>query len=50
MAKSDYIINFLKRKIDKIAPVFIYPGENEMESLALNGYLVLSKQVTPQTY
>ena len=36
LAYSDYLIKFLKPKIAFIAPVEIYAGENEMESLAQN--------------
>ena len=36
MAHSDYIISRLKERISFLAPVHVYPGEDEMEALALN--------------
>ncbi|MDD3877349.1 MAG: butyrate kinase [Bacteroidales bacterium] len=41
LAYSDYIINEISKKVKFIAPVRVYPGESEMEGLALNGYRVL---------
>ena len=36
IAYSDYVISRLKKRISFLAPIHIYPGENEMESLAFN--------------
>ena len=36
IAYSDYIISRLKERIAFIAPIHVYPGEGEMESLAYN--------------
>jgi len=33
-----------------IAPVTVYPGEGELEALALAGYRVLTKEAVPQEY
>ena len=33
-----------------IAPVEVYPGENELESLAENGYGVLAGEFEVKTY
>jgi len=41
MAHSDYIVNELRRRIGFLAPVHCFPGENEMEALALNALAVL---------
>ena len=41
MAYSDYIISELRRRIEFLAPVHIFPGENEMEALAQNALDVL---------
>ncbi len=41
MAHSDYITSRLRRRISFLAPVFIYPGEDEMQALALNALAVL---------
>ncbi len=41
IAYSEYFTNEVKKNIEWIAPVIVYPGENEMESLALGGLRVL---------
>lgn len=41
MAHSDYIVNEIRRRVGFLAPVHIFPGENEMEALALNALAVL---------
>ena len=39
---SEVITGQIKERVDFIAPVVVYPGEDELESLAENGYGVLS--------
>jgi len=34
LAKSKRLMNFIKAKVSFIAPIYLYPGENEMEALA----------------
>ena len=41
IAYSEYFTNEIKKRVEWIAPVTVYPGENEMESLALGGLRVL---------
>jgi butyrate kinase len=41
MAHSEYIISELRRRIGFLAPVYTFPGEDEMEALALNALAVL---------
>ena len=41
MAHSDYIVNEIRRRVGFLAPVHIFPGEDEMEALALNALAVL---------
>ncbi len=40
----------IKKYIDWIAPVFVYPGEDEMKSLAMNALLVMKGELVPETY
>lgn len=40
MAYSDYITSRLRERIEFLAPVHIYPGEDEMQALALNALAV----------
>lgn len=41
MARSEYIISRLRQRIDFIAPTYCFPGEDELEALALNALAVL---------
>ena len=41
MARSEYITSRLCERISYLAPVHLYPGEDEMEALALNALAVL---------
>lgn len=50
MAYSEYIISRLLPRIQWIAPVHIYPGENEMEALASNGLAALRGEVEVKEY
>lgn len=50
IAKSDYVISRLRKRIDFLAPTFVYPGEDELEALALNAYWVLTGKLVAQEY
>jgi len=50
IAYSEYVISRLVEQIDFIAPVHIYPGEDELEALALNALGALRGDLTVQTY
>ena len=41
MAHSDYVTDYIRERVGFIAPVYIYPGENEMKALAQNALAVL---------
>ena len=41
LARSDYVVKELRRRIDFLAPTYCYPGEDEMEALAINAVEVL---------
>lgn len=48
-----YNNDFVKLIIDRInmiAPVAVYPGEDEMKALAMNGLMVLNGEVIPKVY
>ena len=46
IAKLDYI----KEMVTFIAPVVVYPGEDEMEALAMNGRMVMNGEIEPKIY
>ena len=50
MARSQYVISRLRRRIDFLAPTHCYPGEDEMEALALNALAVLTGKREAKTY
>lgn len=50
IAYSEYITTRLKERVSFLAPVFIYPGEDELEALALNGLGALRGELPVQIY
>ncbi len=50
MAHSDYIVSELRRRIGFLAPVYVFPGEDEMEALALNALAVLQGRREAKEY
>lgn len=50
IAYSDYIVSRLRKRISFLAPVEVYPGENEMEALALNALGALREELAVQIY
>lgn len=50
MANSKWICNLIIERIYKIAPVHIYPGEDEMRALAENALLVLNGEIEAKDY
>ena len=49
-ANSERITADITRRVGFIAPVKVYAGENELESLAENGYAILSGSVRIHRY
>ncbi len=50
MAHSDYVVSELRRRIGFLAPVYTFPGEDEMEALALNALSVLRGKREAKVY
>ena len=50
VAYSQDITDAITKKVSWLAPVKVYPGENELESLAENGYIILAGQTKIHTY
>lgn len=50
MARSTYFVNEVIQRIHKIAPVHIYPGEDEMQALAMNGLMVANGEIEAKVY
>jgi butyrate kinase len=50
IAYSQMVVDHIRERISHLGPVKVYPGEGEMEALAMNGWLVLKKEVEVKTY
>ncbi|MBO6083333.1 MAG: butyrate kinase [Bacteroidales bacterium] len=50
VAYSQDITDAIAAKVDWVAPVKVYPGENELQSLAENGYIILAGETKIHTY
>ena len=50
IAHNPDVTGYIKERVGFIAPVFIYPGEDEMRALALNGSMLLNGKITPVEY
>lgn len=50
VAFSKDITDAITKKVSWVAPVKVYPGENELESLAENGYIILAGATKIHTY
>lgn len=50
IAHNPDLVNYIKDMVSFIAPVVVYPGEDEMKALAMNGYMVLRNEIEPKEY
>ena len=50
VAFSTDITDAITKKVNWLAPVVVYPGENELASLAENGYIILAGETKIHTY
>lgn len=50
IAYSDYVTSNVEKRVDFIAPVFVYPGEDEMLALAMNGIGALTGEIEIKEY
>lgn len=50
LARSEYIISGLRERISFLAPIHCYPGEDEMQALAMNALEVLRGKQEAKTY
>jgi len=50
VAHSKFITDYIKQKVNFLASVFIYPGEDELEALAYNAWLVWQDKLKPKVY
>ena len=50
IAHNKYLVDYVKKKVGFIAPVAVYPGEDEMKALAMNGLSILKGTIQSKTY
>ncbi|MDR0363498.1 MAG: butyrate kinase [Bacteroidales bacterium] len=50
IAHNATVIDYIKKHAEFIAPIHVYPGEDEMYALAANGLMVLNGEIIPKTY
>ncbi len=50
IAHDKYFVNMIIERVHRIAPVHVYPGEDELKALAMNGLRVLNKETEPKVY
>jgi butyrate kinase len=50
VANNKVLISYIRNMVGFIAPVFVYPGEDEMLALAMNGLLVLRGELELKEY
>ena len=50
IAYNPFLVDYVKEMVEFIAPVFVYPGEDEMKALAMNGLRVLRNEISPKVY
>lgn len=50
MANSKTLMGFLMERLPKVAPVHIYPGDEELDGLAYYGYLYLKGEIPQKEY
>jgi len=50
ISHNPMVVEYIKKMVSFIAPVVIYPGEDEMHALAMNGLMVLKGEIKPRDY
>ncbi len=50
MAHEQYVLDRLRERLDWLAPIHVYPGENEMQALAMNALLVTRGELKLKDY
>jgi butyrate kinase len=50
ISHNPMVVEYIKSMVSFVAPVVIYPGEDELHALIWNGLLVLKGQIKPKEY
>ncbi|HRZ41602.1 MAG TPA: butyrate kinase [Bacteroidales bacterium] len=44
------VVAMIRERVEHLAPVFVYPGEDEMKALAGNGLMILNNEISAREY
>lgn len=50
ISHNPMVVEYIKKMVSFMGPVVIYPGEDEMHALAMNGLMVLKGEIKPKEY
>jgi butyrate kinase len=50
IAYDENFVSWIRERVQFIAPIFVYPGEDEMKALGMNGLMVLRGEIIPESY
>ena len=50
LAHSQFVVHNIIEHVEKFAPIFLYPGDNELQSMAANALRVLKGEMEVQEY
>ena len=50
ISHNPMVVEYVKKMVSFVAPVVIYPGEDEMHALAMNGLLMLKGEIEAKDY
>ncbi|KIO43397.1 MULTISPECIES: butyrate kinase [Porphyromonadaceae] len=50
IAHNPFLVAYVKEMVEFIAPLKVYPGEDEMRALAMNGLMVIRGELTGKIY
>jgi len=50
LANNKWFVEMIIDSVAFLAPVSIYPGEDEMKALAMNGFMVMNNEITVKEY
>ena len=50
IAHNQFLVNYVREMVEFIAPIVVYPGEDEMKALAINGLMAILNEVEIKDY
>lgn len=50
VANNKEMISYIRNMVGFVAPIFVYPGEDEMSALAMNGLMVMRDEIECKSY